>query len=672
MQILFKSIRRNNRGYALVITMFFLLVILTVFASMMYMIASNATVTRRNSLYNTSESAAEAAVDTVISQMDRDFLYQTLNNASVYQVLPIPATNWPVTFQFSGTNGSAAGQITVTVVPQNWTTNWGLLNSSQFSGLNAAVANCTVTATATPLNQGYGMSSTVQEQFQLAAIPVFQYGAFYNMDMDISPGQAMTMNGKVMVNGNIWMCPQAQMIFNDTVSATLLVTNHDNPNDQQTLTFISGDLTYNGGQPVSHHDSLVMPVAGSNTGLTNPEAILNLPPAGLGVPNDAAYASSNQTYLYNECDLIISNSASGTNGKSWFGTNLSVYYSDYNNLSGRLLLLTNNFYVITNRPALSWFSTNVVSPSTSTNLNNVTNVIFAGYSFVTNTLFYDFRECATVQVVQIDVAKFNIWLTDTTTYGGYTWNYQCGGTDGAHGNKGHPIDSIYVYNAVTPISKYWLPGVRVVNGWQLASAKGLTIATPQPLYVQGNYNVQTNASAGVSQMSANTTNTAYTYPAGLMGDSITILSSNWSDSTSLIKSGSSYNAPESGTGNRVVNGNITVNAACLEGIVPSTLAGTKKQYSGGLENFLRLNEDWGANSISLWYNGSIVVMFQSIYATNFWIGPSDRSGYPNHNYTVPTRKWGFDAKLATLAGQPPCTPQVKWIVRGQWGDWNAY
>ena len=665
MQTLSRPTQRNRRGYALMITLVFLVVCLTVFASMMYMIASNATVTRRNSLYNTSESAAEAAVDTVISQMDRDFLYQTLNNASVYQVLPIPATNWPVTFQFSGTNGSTAGQITVTVVPQNWTTNWGLLNSSQFSGLNAAVANCTVTATATPLNQGYGMSSTVQEQFQLAAIPVFQYGAFYNMDMDISPGQAMTMNGKVMVNGNIWMCPQALMTFNDTVSATLLVTNHDNPNDQQNLSFISGDLTYNGGQPVSHHDSLVMPVAGSNTGLTNPEAILNLPPAGLGVPNDVAYASSNQTYLYNECDLIISNSVSGTNGNSWYGTNLSAYYSDYNNLSGRLILLTNDL--------LLQKTTNGV------NITNyaATNIALAGYSFVMNTNFYDFRECAIVQVVQIDVAKFNSWLTNATTrggvqVGGYQWNFQCGGSDGAHGSKGHPIDSIYVYNAVTPISKFRLPGVRVVNGWQLASAKGLTIATPQPLYVQGNYNVQTNASAGVSQMSANTTNTAYTYPAGLMGDSITILSSNWSDSTSLIKSGSSYNAPESGTGNRVVNGNITVNAACLEGIVPSTLAGTKKQYSGGLENFLRLNEDWGANSISLWYNGSIVVMFQSIYATNFWIGPSDRSGYPNHNYTVPTRKWGFDAKLATLAGQPPCTPQVKWIVRGQWGDWNAY
>jgi hypothetical protein len=637
--------------------MVFLGVFLAVFASMMCWVSSSVSVTARNNLFNASEAAADGAVETIISQMDRDFLYQTLNTPSVYQALPILQTNWPITFQFSGTNGTAS-PIIVSIVPQNWTTNFAQLNSSQFNGLFAAIANCTVTATATPLNQGYNISATVTEQFQLAAIPVFQYGAFYNMDMDDSPGQPMTMSGKVMVNGNIWMCPQALATFNDTVAASLLVTNADDPNDQQNLTFNAGNLVYNGGSPLSHHDSLVMPIAG-NSSMTNVEAILTIPPAGLGVPNDAAYAPSNQTYLYNECDLIISNSVTGNYGRSWYTTNLSAYFSDYYNPSGRLILLTNDL---------------IIYKSTSVNsnyLNNPTNILFAGYSFVTNTLFYDFRESATVQVVQIDIAKFNTWLTNTTAGGGYTWNVQCGGSDGAHGDKGHPIDSIYLYNAVPLISKSQLPAVRVVNGAQLPSAKGLTIATPQPLYVLGNYNIQTNAGATAGQLSINTTNTAWTYPAGLMGDAISILSGNWSDTNSLAKSGSSYNAPESTSGNRVVTSNITVNAACLEGIVPSTFT-TKKQYSGGLENFLRLNEDWNANSISLWYNGSIVVMFPSIYATNFWIGPGNISGYPTHNYTVPTRKWGFDCKLATLAGQPPCTPQVKWIVRGQYGDWTGY
>jgi hypothetical protein len=130
--------------------------------------------------------------------------------------------------------------------------------------------------------------------------PIFQYGVFYNLDMDLTPGQTMTVNGKVHVNGTLWMYPQASATFNDIVEASVMVTNEDNPNDQQNLTSYTAP-TYNGGNPRSGVGRLNMLI---NT--TNVEAILNLPPAGLGVPNDAAYMPSNQMYLYNECDLIIS------------------------------------------------------------------------------------------------------------------------------------------------------------------------------------------------------------------------------------------------------------------------------------------------------------------------------------------------------------------------------
>ena len=352
-------------------------------------------------------------------------------------------------------------------------------------------------------------------------VPIFQFGVFYNLDLDLSPGQPMTMNGKVHVNGTFWMYPQAPAIFNDIVEASVVVTNKDDPNDQQNLTSYTSP-TYNGGPPRSGVGRLDMLIT------TNIEAILNLPPAGLGVPNDAGYMPSNQIYLYNECDLIISNSVSGTNGNSRYGTNLSIYFDD--NYSQTLTLLTNDlqwtngFIIITNGSgAGKTYTTNPIT--------------YKFYSFVTNVTFYDFREQDTVQAVQIDIAKFNIWLTNPATRGGvqvagYPWNVQ-NFTD-----KGHGINSIYVYNSVSGNST--LPAVRLINGQQMPSSTngfnftaGLTIATPMPLYVLGNYNIQTNS--GGSQ-SINTTNTAWTYPAGLMGDAITILSSNWNDSNSLARS----------------------------------------------------------------------------------------------------------------------------------------
>jgi hypothetical protein len=137
-----------------------------------------------------------------------------------------------------------------------------------------------------------------------------------------------------------------------------------------------------------------------------------------------------------------------------------------------------------------------------------------------------------------------------------------------------------------------------------------------------------------------------------MGDSVTILSANWSDGYSLA--------------NRTINSttltargpvNTVVNAACLEGIVQSftNTSTSTYYYSGGVENFLRLLEDWSGETLT--YNGSIVVMFPSIIATNVWNG---------NVYSIPTRNWGFDFNFLQQAKLPPLTPQAKKLVRYSW------
>ena len=176
------------------------------------------------------------------------------------------------------------------------------------------------------------------------------------------------------------------------------------------------------------------------------------------------------------------------------------------------------------------------------------------------------------------------------------------------------------------------------------STGGLTVTTPQPLYVKGSYNVQTNS--GTPNAAFGTTNTAATYPAALMGDAITILSGKWDDAAYTSAFALSSRNPT----------NTTINAACLEGIVQST----NSNYSGGVENFLRLLENWNNTSTTLTYNGSIVVMFPSIYATSPWGGSY---------YGVPIRKWGFDMNYTSPNKLPPNTPEIYTIIRS---SWNAY
>ena len=220
---------------------------------------------------------------------------------------------------------------------------------------------------------------------------------------------------------------------------------------------------------------------------------------------------------------------------------------------------------------------------------------------------------------------------------------------------GHGIGSIYVYNSVG-LTTTKLPAVRLINGSCLpTNYPGLTVATPMPAYIYGNYNVQTNANAALGN-DLGTNRTTHTYPAAILADAITILSTNWIDSyTNELPSGTTHGA-----------GDTTVNAAMLEGIVQTdpTITG---DYSGGEENFLRMVEDWqtvgpSGHRAILTYNGSIVVMFPSIYATNHW---QSTGNY----YNAPARSWAFDLNFQTAAGLPPLTPSSKALIRG---SWSAY
>jgi hypothetical protein len=100
----------------------------------------------------------------------------------------------------------------------------------------------------------------------------------------------------------------------------------------------------------------------------------------------------------------------------------------------------------------------------------------------------------------------------------------------------------------------------------------------------------------------------------------------------------------------------TVNAAFLTGVVETTLG----QYSGGMENFPRFLESWGTTPFT--YNGSMVKMFPSLYATNVWEGIN----YANHYYDPPARIWAFDTNFRDSTKLPPRTPSVLKVFRYQW------
>jgi hypothetical protein len=672
--------RRNRRGYALIIIMCFLTASLLVFASVMYWVTSSAWVTSQNNQFNMSEAAAEAATEKVLAQMNYDYVAQTLSNSATYYCTRfIPTTNinqqpnwpindqagWPIQYVFSDTNG-VANQISVYRGP--WTTNTVPLNS-QYTGLYGLEQDCIITATATPIGQRFNVPATVCESIQFASIPLFQFAIFYNMDLEIAAAQPLNIWGPVYSNGGIWS-GATTVTFASMVSAAGTATNTANNPFCSGYTG-SGKSTYSlAGQPTSGNDRITMPI-GTNNDPVAVHAIIDIPPSTYAMNTANAFTTNGQIYLANGADLFLTNFACGTNWGSlrpnctntlYFQSNacMILYYQDANTPGAPpyQTQIPYDFYLLkTNYGAVStWWTNYVVTNNfygqpTSNHFNCISNVQYAGYSFVTNDIFSDWREGwnggsgppKTVQAVQIDVALFNIWLTNSAaSNNGCYYNSQCR----LPGHKSHPIDSIYVFNAV-PLTATTLPAVRVANGAKMPSQTapyGFTVVTAQPLYVWGNYNSANDSGSSVGQNS-----TTYTWPAGLMSDSITILSSNWNDGT---------------TSKLPVASDTTVNAAMLAGIVRSKSSynsSTGIGYSGGVENFLRTLESWGSAG-DLWYNGSIVVMFPSQYATNYWV-------QTGNYYAAPTRHWAFDTNFTMQGGLPPLTPQAKGVVRA---IWNAY
>ena len=146
--------------------------------------------------------------------------------------------------------------------------------------------------------------------------PVFEFAIFYNLNMEMDPTPTMVVNGPVFGNQSMWITCINGLTFNSTVQAVGTVTLNTTADPFANGYSYGGSVAVTfalAGQPVSGAGKLNL-ANGIFKGPTNAEAVLNLPPTALGAPNTAAYAPSNQVYLFNESDIIISNAAWGTNG----------------------------------------------------------------------------------------------------------------------------------------------------------------------------------------------------------------------------------------------------------------------------------------------------------------------------------------------------------------------
>jgi len=446
--------------------------------------------------------------------------------------------------------------------------NIGVVNPGEtFAGLNYQQYTYRVVSEAE--NPGKeGVEARLQMEFQSRLIPLFQFAAFYNNDLEINPSPAMNLNGRVHTNGNLYLSPSTGLTINGrvTTGGTIYRSRKDN-------------LTKCDGGPVNIADSATSTktLRACNTGSTsitsadvsqyNGRVQMNVP--RLTVPTLSSLDPLPSNELFSQADVrVVAHLVAGV----WV-------------------------------PEIRDANNNIMVTATA----RLADPTCTGAISITNS-FYDNREQATQRLIEVDQKKFMDCIykapggvfkspngttlgIDDMTGNGLVWNFTF--------DDGTAATNTYVAKKQTNY------GVRVKNAETLGATstlsptpppiKGLTIVSNQAVYLQGDFN-KTNSK-----------------PASVICDSINILSNSWP-----------VPDPVAGTKPTVTIDETVVNAAFMAG----TDLTNGSTYNGGLENFPRFHENWDGKTFR--YLGSFVSLDTPAHARGPW-GRSLSSGDPIYN-----------------------------------------
>src|SRR5947208_4549030 len=342
-------------GFSLALVLVFTGVLFLLLSGVLALTTANGNLTQRYNEYYDSVAAAEAATEKVVTSMARDFQNSGVsgvdgNLANYGATIPTSTevSDWG-SYQFNDPSGGPnATYVTKLTLWQYTNLNW------KYTGFKGSNSTYRIISNARNTTSGYGITSAVKQELQLASIPLFEFGVFYALDMELCAlNTDFTVPGRVHCNGTIYSMPnQVAVTFAGDVTAAQKILPTKSPTDGSSWSRTLGTNIYQG-----EHDwnasSLNIPL-GTNNNPTNLHALIEIPPSP-----DASTLLGQQRY-YNKADLII---------------------------------LVSNTNVTSTSGAYNSFST----PVPWSNISSFVN---------TNVSFRNERETKTVQATQIDVAKF--------------------------------------------------------------------------------------------------------------------------------------------------------------------------------------------------------------------------------------------------------------------------
>jgi Tfp pilus assembly protein PilX len=213
----------------------------------------------------------------------------------------------------------------------------------------------------------------------------------------------------------------------------------------------------------------------------------------------------------------------------------------------------------------------------------------------------------------------------------------------------------------------------------------LLLSSDQAVYLQGDFNNNKNRNIdgvdrAISATAANTPSDAR-LSASVIGDTITVLSNNC---VSLTLSPLGVPAGQLNCGlqdaTNIVATPTVINAAFLSNTDVSTgnlgtgrgydASKATNKYSGGVNNYIRLLEDWNnggtGNPIALNYMGSLISLgapleYSGQYRPGGEAAVAGSPGTPASYYNIPFRNFNYDPNFSDVDKMPPLTPKASYV-----------
>ncbi len=491
--------------------------------------------------YGTSQVffAAEAGAEAVMAQMEDALKDGKIENREINALTPPDLPG----FEFEDFDVSTMGDPVVERI-----------TDGPYAGLYALTQTLDIRSEAYDLA---GHRSSLMVTAKAQAIPTFQFGVFFEKDLEATNGPPMEFGGWVHSNGNIYLSTNNAWYRDAITTPQKVFWDRKDAHSQKPGVFIDnavGDEIQLDFDSRSHADPNLFRAA-SNAKFddrlkTDAYGVdpLRVPlPEGMDPPTVMDPRSGGDPKLAKESKFAWK--------ADWY---IEVDLDD-SDLDGGDPTRICKAFDKNDRPG---------------GKQKPNNDECAAFFRWQSEGWYERREGRHADVLEIDLGELFDW---------------------SGGDADKQVEILYVTfvgGGQDPTGDGVYPVVRLVNGSVLGNP--FTVATDHPLYVLGDYN------------------TGMWQPASLVGDALTLLSNSWNDADNQID-----DLPKPWASNTSVNAAVLAghSATPCDHEVSGCPGGN---YGGGIENFLRFLERW--SGVTMTYRGSLISFSEARKATGLWGG----------------------------------------------------